>query len=106
VSGWISVAEAARRLGVDRHTLHDAIGRGEIEYRQVGRSVRVPAWLVDEQAPERTTPDVDELARAVAVELGRLIGQALARATVPDESRTVLDLLARDDKEGRHDRSA
>jgi hypothetical protein len=56
-----------------------------------------------------SAPDVEhfaaEFARAVAVELARLLGEAAERATAPDEVRTVLDPLARDDKEGRRERT-
>jgi excisionase family DNA binding protein len=118
---WLSVAEAARRLGVDRHSLYDAVNRGEVPHRRVGRSVRIPltwiegtdlarAWAESEDHAflnGRTAPDVErfaaELAAAVAVELARLLGEAAARATAPAEAGTVLDLLTHDDKKVTRD---
>jgi excisionase family DNA binding protein len=111
-TGWVSVVDAARRLGVDRHTLYDAAARGEIPARRVGRSVRVPLSWVDgadlDVDTGRTTPDVErvaaQFARAVAVELGRLLGEAAARATAPKpEPGTVLNLFATAHGEGRHE---
>jgi excisionase family DNA binding protein len=116
----LPVAEAARRLDVDRHTLYDAAARGEVPARRVGRSVRVPrAWVEGTDLARAWAESEDhaflnggtaadrerfaaELATAVARELARLLGEALARATAPGEPGTVLDLIARDDEEGRH----
>jgi excisionase family DNA binding protein len=107
----VSVTEAARRLNIDRHTLYDAAARGEVPARRIGRSVRVPAWWVDAGGPSdngRTAPAdapafAAEFARAVAVELARLLGEAAGRATAADRSATVHDLRhARDDVVGGH----
>jgi excisionase family DNA binding protein len=112
---WVSVAEAARRLRVDQHTLYDAAARGEVPARRVGRSVRVPTWWIDgadlnADTGHTTAPDTErvaaQFARAVATELVRLIGEAATRATAPEpQPGTVLDLAARDDNGGRHERT-
>ena len=46
----MSVEEAAEFLGVDRKTLYDACGRGEVPHRRIGRRIVILrsvllAWL-------------------------------------------------------------
>lgn len=46
----LSLSEAARRVGVNRHTLSRAIDRGDIPVPKlrIGRSVRLPRGLFDQ----------------------------------------------------------
>lgn len=37
----LTVSEAARLLRIGRNQLYDAIGRGEIPHRRIGRSIRL-----------------------------------------------------------------
>lgn len=43
----LSVPETARRLGVGRNTLYDAIQRGEIPTLRIGRRILVPTAALD-----------------------------------------------------------
>jgi excisionase family DNA binding protein len=113
-SDWITVAEAARRLGVDRHTLYDAAARGEVPARRVGRSVRVPlAWVEGADlaaANGHTAADPTEFARqftaAVFAELSRAFNAAAQRAAVPDaEPGTATDDLTAATNRGHSDGS-
>lgn len=38
---WVTYKEAERMVGLSRSTLWKLIGAGEIEYRRVGRAVRI-----------------------------------------------------------------
>ena len=40
-SDILTVAEAARFLRVGRNQLYDAIGRGDVPHRRLGRSIRL-----------------------------------------------------------------
>ena len=108
---WISVTEAAHRLGADRHTLYDGAAHGEIPARRIGRSVRVPAWWVDAGGPDgnghHTTPDAEQFAAEVTARVLAALAEAFtsaARGTAPvAHTEAVLD-FARDD-EGRHERT-
>jgi excisionase family DNA binding protein len=111
VSAYLAVGEAAEALGCNPRTIYDGVRAGTIPHSRVGRRVFIPAAWLDAGGPETSnghaTPDPErfaaDIARAVAVELARLLGEAAARATTPDaESGVVLDLIARDDEEGRH----
>lgn len=46
----LDVPGAARLLGIGRNALYDAIGRGEVPHRRIGKSIRLSraallAWL-------------------------------------------------------------
>jgi excisionase family DNA binding protein len=76
VTEWLTVREAADRLGVHPETIYDGCHDGTVPHRRVGRTLRIPSWWTD--------------------------GTDLvpARATAPEpEPGAVLTLLARDDDE-------
>ena len=41
IEGVLTVSEAARLLRIGRNQLYEAIGRGEIPHRRIGRSIRL-----------------------------------------------------------------
>lgn len=41
VRGWLTYKEAEQLVGLSRTTLWKLIGSGEIEYRRIGRAVRI-----------------------------------------------------------------
>jgi excisionase family DNA binding protein len=47
VSGWLSVAEAAERLGCHPRTVYDGVQDGTVPGRRVGRRVLIPRWWLD-----------------------------------------------------------
>jgi excisionase family DNA binding protein len=44
---YMSMAEAGRRFGLSRSALHNAIGRGEIPSRKLGRRRVIPVSALD-----------------------------------------------------------
>ena len=44
----ISVPEAARRLGVSKFAVYDAVSRGDIIAVRIGRRVQIPTHVIDE----------------------------------------------------------
>jgi excisionase family DNA binding protein len=75
-SGWLTVAEAAARLGCHTRTIYDGVAAATIPHRRVGRAIRLPAWWAD--------------------------GADLEHATAPGaEPGTATDLDRDDDLEGR-----
>lgn len=44
----ISVPEAARRLGVSKFAVYDAVSRGDIVAIRIGRRVQIPTHVIDE----------------------------------------------------------
>jgi excisionase family DNA binding protein len=41
VRGWLTYKEAEQLVGLSRTTLWKLLGAGEIEYRRVGRAIRI-----------------------------------------------------------------
>jgi excisionase family DNA binding protein len=107
--GWLSIDEAARGLGVERHCLYDAVNRGEIPHRRVGRRVLVDRSWVESDVSHNGQPALDpedfaeRLARAVLAELGQAFTEAAERATAPGETGTVLDPDACENIGGRRE---
>jgi excisionase family DNA binding protein len=117
---WVSVSAAADLLDVDRHTIYDGCNRGEVPHRRVGRRVLIDrAWLDGVDVSRAFADSVDgtfmngrsganaeafaaDFARAVAIELAQLLGEAAQRAAAPGVPGSVLTPDASDDKEGRH----
>ncbi len=49
-SGWLSIAELARELGMSQMTLYRLIAKDELPAVRIGRRLFVPAGLLDKLA--------------------------------------------------------
>ena len=46
-SRWFNATRAAAIYGIEPHTILDAIQRGEVPARRIGRQWFIPAWFVE-----------------------------------------------------------
>jgi excisionase family DNA binding protein len=61
----LTVAEAARILGIGRSSCYEAVQRGEIRSVTIGRRRLVPKWVIDEllaTPPTAAQPDRGRIA--------------------------------------------
>lgn len=61
----MTVDEAAKFLGLGRSALYDAIGRGEVPHRRIGKAIRLSktaliAWLGEYKSGSCNAPDRKE----------------------------------------------
>ena len=57
---WVTYREAEQLVGLSRTTLWKLIGAGEIEYRRVGRAVRINRAILETYMRRPAEPSVAE----------------------------------------------